>query len=139
MTTDQVVRRSDGVFVHLGKCEIPTPEPLSSLLIQLIENGKSHTGVGSPAHTRWLFPGGLPGRPITAKHLAGRLRRLGIPTQPGRRSALIDLAAQLPAGILADLLNLHPTTAAKWAHEAGGDWSRYAAEIARTRNHQPCE
>jgi hypothetical protein len=27
MTTDQVVRRSDGVFVHLGKCEIPTPEP----------------------------------------------------------------------------------------------------------------
>jgi integrase len=139
MTTDQVARRSDGVFVHLGKYEIPTPEPLASLLIQLIENGKSHTGVGSPAQTRWLFPGGLPGRPITAKHLAGRLRRLAIPTQPGRRSALIDLAAQLPAGVLADLLNLHPTTAAKWSHEAGADWSRYAAEIARTRNHQPCE
>jgi hypothetical protein len=82
MTIGQVARRSDGVFVHLGKCEIPTPEPLSSLLIQLIENGKSHTGVGSPAQTQWLFPGGLPGRPITAKHLADRLRRLGIPTQP---------------------------------------------------------
>jgi hypothetical protein len=41
--------------------------------------------------------------------------------------------------VLADLLNLHPTTAAKWSHEAGADWSRYAAEIARTRNHQPCE
>jgi alanine dehydrogenase len=27
--------------------------------------------------------------------------------------------------------------AAKWMHQAGGDWSRYAAEIARTRNHQP--
>jgi hypothetical protein len=139
MTTDQVIRRSDGVYVHLGKCEIPTPEPLGGLLIQLIEDGKSHIGVGSPVQTRWLFPGGLPSRPITAKHLAGRLRRLGIPTQPGRRSALIDLAAQLPAGVLADLLNLHPTTAARWAHEAGGDWSRYAAEIARTRNHQPCE
>ncbi|HUY48338.1 MAG TPA: hypothetical protein VMV92_21845 [Streptosporangiaceae bacterium] len=139
MTTDQVVRHDDGVFVNLGKCEIPTPQPLGRLLIQLTEEGKSHVGVGSPAQTPWLFPGGLPGRPITAKHLADRLRRLGIPTQPGRRSALIDLAAQLPAAVLADLLNLHPTTAAKWIHQAGGGWSRYAAEIVRARNHQPCE
>jgi hypothetical protein len=102
------------------------------------ERDPPDTGVGSPAQTRWLFPGGLPGRPITAKHLAGRLRRLVIPTQPGRRSALIDLAAQLPADVLADLLNLHPS-AAKWSHEAGGNWSCYTAEIARTRNHQPCE
>jgi hypothetical protein len=139
MTTDQVVCRDDGVFVNLGKCEIPTPQPLGRLLIQLTEEGKSHVGVGSPVQTRWLFPGGLPGQPITAKHLADRLRRLGIPTQPGRRSALIDLAAQLPAAVLADLLNLHPTTAAKWIRQAGGDWCRYAAEIARARNHQPCE
>ena len=83
--------------------------------------------------TNWL-PAWLPGREQTF----GKCVELG-ETQPGRRSALIDLAAQLPAGILADLLNLHPTTAAKWAREAGGDWSRYAAEIARTRNHQPCQ
>jgi hypothetical protein len=35
------------------------------------------------------------------------------------------------------MLNLHPTTAAKWMHEAGGDWSRYAAQIARARSPQP--
>jgi hypothetical protein len=41
--------------------------------------------------------------------------------------------------VLAELLNLHPTTAVNWMRQAGGDWTRYAAQIARTRNHQPCE
>jgi hypothetical protein len=46
--------------------------------------------------------------------------------------------APLPA-LLADLLNLHPTTAVRWTRQAGGDWTRYAANLARTRNHQPRE
>jgi hypothetical protein len=49
----------------------------------------------------------------------------------GRRAALTDLAAQMPAAVLADLLHLAPTTAARWMHQAGGDWTGYAAEIAR--------
>ena len=57
--------------------------------------------------------------------------------QTGRRAALLSLAAQLPAAVLAGLLGLHETTAAKWMHQAAGDWSHYAAELARTRNHQP--
>jgi hypothetical protein len=71
--------------------------------------------------------------PYQAARLADRLRALGIPTQAARRAALIDLAAKLPAAVLADLLDLHPTTAVHWMREAGGDWSRYAADIARTR------
>ena len=55
----------------------------------------------------------------------------------GRRAALTDLAAQLLAAVLADLLHLAPTTAVRWMHQAGGNWSRYAAELARTRHHQP--
>ncbi len=43
----------------------------------------------------------------------------------------MHLAAQLPAAVLADLLNLHPTTACRWVGEAAGDWNRYAAEVAR--------
>ena len=27
--------------------------------------------------------------------------------------------------------------AVRWMHQAGGDWNRYAAQIARTPNHQP--
>jgi hypothetical protein len=33
--------------------------------------------------------------------------------------------------VLVDLLGIHTTTAADWAHAAGGDWSHYAAQIAR--------
>jgi hypothetical protein len=136
MTTSQVTRRGDDVFVSFGQHDIPVPASLGDLLLQLLRDGKPYTGVGSPARSQWLFPGGMPGRPITPSTLAGRLRKLGIATQSGRRAALMDLAAQLPAAVLADLLNLHPTTAARWIHEAGGDWSRYAAQIARSRNHQ---
>jgi hypothetical protein len=137
MTTSQVIRLGEDVFVRFGQHDIPVPATLGDLLLQLVRDGKPHTGVGSPSPSQWLFPGGIPGRPITASTLADRLRKLGIATQSGRRAALMDLAAQLPAAVLADLLNLHPTTAAKWMHEAGGDWSRYAAQIARSHNHRP--
>jgi hypothetical protein len=85
-------------------------------LLQLVRDRKTHIGVGTPTHTRWLFPGGLPGQPITPKRLADRLRALGIPTQAARRAALTDLAAQLPAAVLADLLDLHPTTRWRASH-----------------------
>ncbi len=90
-----------------------------------------------PPTCRWLFPGGMPGQPITPARLGERLRAIGIRALPGRRAAMTDLAARLPAAVLADLLNITPGTAVGWMHQAGGDWNRYAAEIARTHNHQP--
>ena len=77
-----------------------------------------------------------PGKPITASQLGERLRALGIYAMPGRRAALTDLAAKMPSAVLADLLHLSPGTAVRWVHQAGGDWSRYAAELARERVHQ---
>ena len=135
MTTSQVTRRGNQTSIRLGQHDVPVPGPLADALRQLISDGRSYRGVGSPPATTWLFPGHLPGRPITPATLGERLRALGIYAQTGRRAALLDLAAQLPAAVLADLLGLHQTTAAKWMHQAGGDWSRYAAELAR-RPHQ---
>ena len=87
---------------------------------------------------RLAVPRAAPGRPITPARLAERLRALGIPVKAGRRAALIDLAAQLPAAVLADLLGLHPTTVVGMdGTRPGGDWTRYAAQLARSRNHQP--
>ena len=139
MTTSQVTRHDDDVHVQPGQHEIPVPSALGSLLLTLIADGKPNTGTGSPAVSQWLFPGLLPGQPITPARLAGRLRALGIPVQAGRRAALTGLAAQLPAAVLADTLGLQPTTAVRWMHDAGADWNRYAADLARTRNHQPGE
>jgi hypothetical protein len=115
--------------------KVPVPGPLAAAVRDLAVNGRSHRGVGSPTATGWLFPGHMPGRPITPSTLGERLRAIGIYAQPGRRAALLDLAAQMPAAVLADALGLHQTTAAKWMHQAGGDWSRYAADLAR-RPHQ---
>jgi hypothetical protein len=78
----------------------------------------------------------MPGKPITASQLGGRLRAPGIYAMPGRRAALTDLAARMPAAVLADLPHLSPGTAVRWVHQAGGDWSRYATELARERVHQ---
>jgi hypothetical protein len=137
MTTSQVTSRDDAVHVRFGDHDVPVPEPLGIILTELIRIGRTHAGTGSPTASPWLFPGMLPGQPITPLRLGMRLRTLGIYTMPGRRAALTDLAAQLPPAVLADLLNLAPTTAVRWTRQAGGDWSRYAAELARTRHHQP--
>jgi hypothetical protein len=139
MTTSQVTRRGDGIYVQFGRHEVPVPGTLGSLLLTLIADGKPNTGTGTPAVNQWLFPGLLPGQPITPARLAGRLRALGLPVQAGRRAALTGLAAQLPAAVLADTLGLQPTTAVRWMHDAGADWNRYAADLALARNHQPRE
>jgi hypothetical protein len=136
MTTSQVTSRDSTVLVRFGDHDVPVPAPLGVILTNLTRAGRTHTGTGSPAISPWLFPGGLPGRPITAPRLGSRLRAIGIHPMAGRRAALLDLAAQLPAAVLADLLNLAPGTAVRWMRQAGGDWSRYAADLARDRHHQ---
>ena len=136
MTTSQVTSHSGTVLVRFGDHDVPVPEPLGVILTDLIRTGRTHAGTGSPAASPWLFPGGLPGQPITPGRLGQRLNRLGIYAMAGRRAALTDLAAHMPAAVLADLLHLAPTTAVRWMRQAGGDWSRYAAELARTRHHQ---
>jgi hypothetical protein len=136
MTTSQIISQDGVAFVRFGRHDAPVPEPLGVILTELIRNGRSHTGTGSPATTPWLFPGGLPGRPITAARLGQRLRILGIYAMAGRRAALTDLAARMPAAVLADLLQIAPRTAVHWMRESGADWNRYAADLARTRNHQ---
>ncbi len=132
MTTSQVTSRDGAVFTRFGNHDLPVPGPLGTILTELIRTGRSHTGTGSPASTPWLFPGALPGRPITPARLGERLRAMGIYAMTGRRATLLDLAAQLPAAVLADLLHIAPVTAVRWTHQAGGDWSRYAAELTQT-------
>jgi hypothetical protein len=133
LTIDQVTATAGGVYLRLGTSQTIVPEPLGALPAGLAVSGRPYTGVGSPTHSPWLFPGQHPGRPLHPASLGRRLRRLGIPTMAARRAALIQLAGQIPAAVLAEMLHLHPTTAVHWVAAAGGDWSTYAAEIARTR------
>ena len=137
MTTEQVHRHDDVVSLRFGAHDLTVPQPLSVLLTDLIDVGRSHhLGVGSPTTSPWLFPGHLPGRPITPARLGERLRALGIRALPGRRATLLQLAAEVPAAVLAELLHLTPATTTRWTRDAAGDWSRYAADLASRGDHQ---
>jgi len=135
MTTAQVSRGHDIVSVRFGTGDITVPEPLAGLLTELIDTGRRYVGVGAPTASPWLFPGHLPGRPISPARLGERLRTLGIRALPGRRATLLQLAAEVPAAVLADLLHLSVGTATRWTRDVGGDWACYAAELARSGGH----
>ena len=62
-----------------------------------------------------------------------RLAVVGIDARAARRAALLQLAAELPAPVLAGSLGITTATAVDWVKAAGGDWANYAADITRTR------
>ena len=81
-----------------------------------------------PVHEReWLFPGSMPGRPLSADALTDRIRRLGVLPSHARTGALTSLAQQLPAPIMARLMGLHPTTAGRWTDTVSANHANYAA------------
>jgi hypothetical protein len=66
------------------------------------------------------------------------LSQYGIPAAASRNSALISLAADLPAPIIADLFGLHPGTATRWSTYARADWSdTSSADQCRPRRDRP--
>ena len=136
MTTSQVTRHGNDLYRAFGQHEVPVPQRSRARCCS--PSSPTASRIPAPAHPP-SASGYSPGCPITPARLAGRLRALGIPVQAGRRAALTGLAAQLPAAVLADTLGLQPGTAVRWMHDAGADWNRYAADLARTRHHQPGE
>ena len=140
ITRDQITRHDNGTLtLRFGTDPATIPEPLAELIRNLLDTGRPYTGVGSLADTPWLFPGLHPGQPLSAARLGVRLAKLGIDGRASRRAALLHLAAQLPAAVLSELLGYSNSAAVTWVHDAGGNWSRYAADLAQERDHQPAE
>jgi len=54
MTTSQVTRSGQETLIELGRHHVPVPGPLATAITQLITDGRSHRGVGSPQQTTWL-------------------------------------------------------------------------------------
>jgi hypothetical protein len=126
------------VQLRLGGTAITVPPPLDELLTQLLATRPG--GIAARLdHGDWLFPGRRPGQHLHATRLAQRLRALGVEPRADRNTALLQLAADLPPAVLADLLGLHIGTAIHWANEAGADWTTYAAirATADITGHRP--
>jgi len=126
------------VRLRLGREPIVLPDPLGALVLQLAASRRGHAAPGDQGSSRWLFPGGQPGRPISACRLAGRLRQLGLRPGPARSTALFGLATDLPAALLARLLGINISVAVAWQRASSGDWAAYAADYSR-RQRSPAD
>jgi acyl carrier protein len=116
------------VRLRLGRERVLIPEPLAGLIRQLPARRQIGPSGAVPAASQWLFPGRQAGAPQHPEHVRRRLGNLGIDCRSQRNAALLQLAAEVPAAVLADTLGLHPSTAVRWTKAAGGDWTRYAAQ-----------
>jgi hypothetical protein len=122
------VHNADGVtLLHIGTDALQLPTPLADLAARLPE--RRAAGMARDLYTgQWLFPGRQPDRPADPATLMRRLNALGIYARSNRNAAMLQLAAELPAVVIADLLGIHVGTATRWVHEASGNWTSYAAK-----------
>ena len=131
LTLGHVQATGDQVRIRLGREPVVLPEPLDALVLQLAATRRGHAAIGDQGTSAWLFPGGQPGRPISAFRMSERLRQLGIRPGQARSAALFQLATDLPAAVLARMLGIHISVAVAGQRAAAGDWAAYAAEISR--------
>jgi hypothetical protein len=131
MTTSQIQASDDVVRLRLGRVPIHLPEPVAALARTVLANRKGHATIGARQPSPWLFPGGQPGRPISTARLTRRLNDLGIRPGQDRSTALFQLAAEIPAAILARTLAISTDAAVTWQRHAAGDWITYAADVSR--------
>ncbi|WP_432159085.1 MULTISPECIES: hypothetical protein [unclassified Streptomyces] len=128
LTTDEIYGSApDKTFLHVGPGRLWVPPRLAELLHQLAQAPRRRSSLTRHLADQplWLFPGVLPGHPLSRKAFNDQLVRQGIQTRSARTAALIALAAELPAPVLADLLGVHIQTALKWTHHAQRGWSVY--------------
>jgi len=137
LTLGHVEHGDRGVSVRLGQRPLSLPEPVAALVLGLVANRQGHAVLGDRRTSPWLFPGGQPGRPISASRLSERLRDLGIYPSTARSSALMQLATELPAAVIARMLGMHITVAVEWQRAASGDWTAYAADYSRRTDGEP--
>lgn len=131
LTLGHIESNRDVVRLRLGARPIVLPDPLAALVLDLSASRRGHAALGDQGTSPWLFPGGQPGRPISASRLAERLQQLGIYAGTARSTALMQLATELPAAVIARMLGIHIKVAVEWQRAASGDWTGYAADYSR--------
>ena len=129
--TAQNLTLSTDVRIRLSREPVLLPEPLAGLILELAASRRGHAALGDQGTSPWLFPGGQPGRPISAFRMAERLRQLGIRSGQSRSTALFQLATELPAALLARMLGIHISVAVAWQRASAGDWMTHAADYSR--------
>ena len=106
---------------------------LSVLLGQLIAERQPLAAAGRSRDTPYLFPGGLPARPVAPGTLSGRLNALGISVRRARNGAILGMVGHVHWKVLSDLLGMADSTAQRWHYASGGDRASYVASRLRVQ------
>lgn len=131
LTVDHVTQPGGVVHLALGSKPLEMPPPLDELVLRLVNERKGRAATSRADDHPWLFPGAFAGSPLSGKQLMRRLHRLGIRARPVRSTALLDLAAGLPAVVLSKLLGIHIRSATRWTQHSGASRNAYAADFSR--------
>lgn len=116
-----VVHTPGSTAVDLAGVAVDLPAPLDGLVAELAASDQSE----------WLFPGSWPGTALSTITLGRHLRRIGVEPRTARKQAIFIMSRSIPAPVVADLIGVHPKTAARWAAITQRDWTGYAAGKAR--------
>jgi hypothetical protein len=124
---EQIEQRADGTYLSIDGHAALMPPLLAELIQQLRDLPPTPSVLAGGTRNGWLFPGLVPTQHLGINYLVKQLNSHGIRARPGRTGALIALAADLPAPVLADLLGLHINTAVRWVRRSRRDWASYVA------------
>ncbi len=133
LTTNDVRRTDHGTEILLGGQPIEVPSAFGELIGDLVADLPGTTTGGS-TDGAWIFPGFRRGQPLSSKVMLRRLAALGVPATVGRNSALMELAAEMPAAVLSGLLGISVDRATRWTQEAGNIRPGYAADVANRQH-----
>lgn len=138
------IKPSNGrIYLALGRRPMIVPGSLGDLLAQLAAEAPRHRHpivgpTGQP--NQWLFPGSTPGSHARSSWISDQLNsQLGLQVRQARNTALCTLAGDLPAPVLAELLDMHVTTAVRWTKLVKRDWTEYLGERAGTQRIEETE
>jgi len=126
---DAIVITDQQVTAEIGAERIVLDDPIAPLVTRLVADS-AHSG--SP----WLFPGVTAGQPRSAHGLGERLRRHGV-SKGVRIAAFHDLIEQVPATVLAELIDYNPVVVAKRAEALAAQWNTTQHCASRSRAAQP--
>jgi hypothetical protein len=98
---DQLAERDGETYLTLDQHELIIPPRVATLLTQLPAPRSRSTLPPNPSAPTLLFPGRALNQPVASTHFGIRLKKYGINARGGRNTALISMAADLPAPVLA--------------------------------------
>jgi hypothetical protein len=115
---------TDSMTVTLAQTPVTLPATIAAAVSTWLEQrDMDMPPLATPSP--WLFPGNPSSRPIGEQQLSRRLKLFGIHCKQDRQAALLHLAGEIPAAILADIVGVNVNTAGTWAEIAGRPWGDY--------------